>query len=138
MGKDKRKSPEAFEEIERNGNLVTMSLPCTLTKDEIAGYGTRAGEVKQVLNDIAAKKEKYVHECKLEAEPLEAELDTLLDKLGDGEELRQVKCELVYDLEANMACYRRLDTGDVGHTRAIRTEELEAARQGKLNLGDQQ
>lgn len=125
---------EEPEEISREGNIVTLSLPAKLTQEQRAAYGDRLGELHNQLEQLDDEKQQALDLYKVGAEPIEEEMEGLLKKLGAGEELHEVKCCLEFDLSGNEATYRRLDTGEVARTRAITADELEAARQGKLPM----
>ncbi len=122
------------EEVARDGNIVTLSLPAKLTLQQRAEYGDQLGGLEVELGKLKSAKKEYLAEYRESAEPLEKQIADLSGKLDAGEELHEVKCELEYDLASNMACYRRLDTGEVVHTRAMRASELEAASQGTLPI----
>ena len=120
---------------------ITRSLPCRLTKDELADRIKQMGQVSAELNRLEAEsseqkaKLKELTACIKDSVRAQREL---AGAVGAGEESRAVKCFAVADAASGRVVISRDDTGEVVEERAMTADEKMDAKQGRLFEAEQE
>lgn len=109
----------SIEEVE------TEKLACKLTPEDRERKS--ADLVRLELEESAKKAEKkaLVSGVNSELKLLRADIDKLAKELSEGEEIREVPVETVFDYEAKRVDYKRRDTGQVISSRDMDSHDLQ-------------
>lgn len=111
--------------------LVSMSLRCIFTPEELVERAKRLGEANRKKESLEADKKNIVAEYTSRIANQQLDIATLSEKVTNGYEHREVECRVVYDLpKAGMKTIYRNDTGEKVDERQMNDEE----RQMKLSL----
>jgi hypothetical protein len=105
--------------------VETQKLACALTPEDRERKS--ADLVRLELEESAKKAEKkaLVAGVNSELKLLRADIDKLAKELHEGEEVREVEVEAVFDYEAKRVEYKRRDTGVVIDSREMDAFDLQ-------------
>lgn len=116
--------------LEKEESMATESLKVTLTIDEKANYGEQQAKALQELRQLDDRLEEVKGQIKGQQKELEARVNRISETIRNGYEYREVEVEKQLDLEAGIAKFYRIDTGEIYRTRPLSKEE----RQGEMAL----
>lgn len=111
--------------MSKQGDVETRKLACQLTQDE---RESKTQELVRLEQEEAAKKaEKKATVSGLNAglKLVRADIEARVKELAEGEEVREVEVETVFDYEAKRVDYKRRDTGAVISSRDMDSFDLQ-------------
>lgn len=98
-------------------------LKCRIADKDLVQLARDAGQAIKAVKDAETEKERVVKEAKGVVAEAEGFVNTLLEKLETGEEVRQVMVQEIADLVDGVVRSVRTDTGETLSSRAISAHE---------------
>ena len=99
------------------------NLRCELTDHEVLDYGKRQARLLSDRDRVADELKAFSTESKNKTAVIEAEINTLSERIRNGYEFRFVPTTITTDWEAELVSFTRDDTGKVYRQRPLNAEE---------------
>ena len=109
---------------------VYKSLPCDLTREEIAAYSEELAKITSQQAEIEAEKKEVLSDFTAKLNKCVADGRVLARKITTRKEDRHIECDLDFDYAKGLVFTVRLDTGTTIDQRKLTDEE----RQEYLNF----
>jgi hypothetical protein len=111
------------KKTEEKKEFATQFCKYIFSDEEKAEMAAEMAQKIAQLQGVESQEKSVKAQLKAEKESLSADISGNAEKINSGYEMRNIKCEVVYNYNEGMVLYIRTDNGELAKERKMRDDE---------------